>query len=107
MAWHTHTVGTVSGDSGVTTCGCEAGFTIKVVYGVSQKGSENWAFQSDATSSEIVSNIQHKRLAAEVSLCDVRRGEPTSSVCCKVGQVKGSVLWKRGIRAYWVAREQN
>jgi hypothetical protein len=72
----------------VATCGCAAGFTIKVVYCISQRGSENWAFQSDATSSKIVSSTQHKRFAAEVSLCDVWRGEPLSSVCCKVGQVR-------------------
>jgi len=36
----------------------------------------------------IVSSTQHKRFAAEVCFCDVRRGEPTSSVCCKVGQVR-------------------
>jgi len=41
MAWHTHAVGRVSGDCSVTTRSFAAGFTIKVVYGVSQKGIEN------------------------------------------------------------------
>ena len=88
MTWRTQAEDSVGWDSSVATCGCATGFALKAASGVLREGREKWAFQSDATSSKIVSSMQHKDLRQEVSLCGARRGEPVSSVCCKVRQVR-------------------
>jgi hypothetical protein len=87
MVWCTQAVANVAWDSGVATSGRTTGFTVRVASCISRK--RDWEmnllkwhyYQEDC--------FQHTtwRFAAEVSLCDVRRGKPTS-VYCKVGQVR-------------------